>query len=61
MEPIMPINHNQTWDSEGNLVLDELVEVPEPYTPKLEEIAQSAGLNIEELLSKVQQFLKEQE
>lgn len=28
----MPIQHNQTWDSEGNLLFEEWVEVPEEET-----------------------------
>lgn len=55
----MPIEHNQSWDIEGNLVVDEFVEVPETETPKLEDIAQSAGVDVQTLLSQVQQFLEQ--
>lgn len=55
----MAIEHNQSWDIEGNLVVDELVEV-ETKTTNLEDIAQAAGVDLQTLLIKVQDFFKEQ-
>lgn len=50
---------NQSWDINGNLVVDEWVDVPEPEAPTLDEIAQSAGIDVPTLLSQVQQALEQ--
>lgn len=35
----MPINHNQTWDSEGNLINEEWIEIPEPELTTLDHLS----------------------
>ena len=45
----MPIQHNQTWDSEGNLIFEEYVEVPEPEVdPREAALAKLAALGLTE-------------
>lgn len=51
----MPTQCNQTWDSDGNLINEEWVEVPEPEAPTLSEFT------IDELVEILQKRLESNE
>ncbi|MGA1048265.1 MAG: hypothetical protein ACO3UU_09655 [Minisyncoccia bacterium] len=46
---------HQIFDIDNNLIREEIIEVPEQ---DLETIAKTAGLDVSELLLKVQEYLK---
>lgn len=56
----MTLVNNQSFDIDGNLVVDEWVEIPDTIVPELKHIAELAGIDIPTLLTQVQKFLIEQ-